>query len=106
VVEQVSPLPQHREPQVPVPAGQPHVPLVGLTQATPASQQAGPHGVFPAGHVAASPRNGLSTVAATPPASATPIIRIIPRRGIGFASPRDNSSNRSLMCPPTAAAAL
>jgi hypothetical protein len=96
--------------------------------ATPFAQQAGPHGVWPlsqqqlndglehvplqhfepqtlvpAGQATASPRKGLSTVAAAAAPSAAPIILRTPRRGIDDpATSRENLSKRSatISVPP------
>jgi hypothetical protein len=109
VLVQVSALPQQREPQRAVPAGQPQVAVLALAHATPAGQQLGPlvvepHGVVPAGQAAASARKGFRTAAATPAASAAPVVRSMRRRGIGSAKPRDRLSKRSgIGVPPLVA---
>jgi hypothetical protein len=99
---------QHLSPQWACPLGHAHVPVERFWQAMPALQQHGPHGVVPALHgalvgplhVAASARNGLSTVAAAAAAAAPPRIFSTPRRECEPAIAREISSNRSLMCPP------
>jgi hypothetical protein len=92
---------QQCEPQGARPAGQPHVLVEGSTHATPAGQQLVPHGVVPEPQATrAWPRNGRSTVAAAPPAMATPAIFNRPRREVPPAKLLDRSSNRSLMPSP------
>jgi hypothetical protein len=100
---------QHLSPQRACPLGHAHVPVARFWQATPALQQHGPHGVVPALHgalvgplqVAASARNGFSTVAAAAAAAAPPRILSTPRRECEAAIVREISSNRSLIVSST-----
>jgi hypothetical protein len=46
--EQVSFFAQHPVPQTGAPAGHPHWPVLAFRHASPAAQQFGPHGVWPA----------------------------------------------------------